>query len=263
MQVKLHQIVTFSRHIFHGNPAYVVTAPEPPPDAALIGISGLIDADVMAVILQAEANEPALSFYTPVGPHPGAGHATAAAAFVALSVGKRDALAFRLPGGDRRDVRRTPHGIGVEWPVMPYEQTPRAADVARSLKASPRETYVAPFGYVAIFDTEEAIAALEPDFGQVAALDRSAVVATAPGKQSDIVIRVFAPAVGLPEDPVCGTAHRIITPFWAPRLGKTEIHSRHLSKRGGDLWCKFAGANVEIAGEGIQAFEAVLDLPAA
>jgi predicted PhzF superfamily epimerase YddE/YHI9 len=131
------------------------------------------------------------------------------------------------------------------------------------LKASPRETYVAPFGYVAIFDTENAIRALEPDLAQVAALDRSAVIATAPGTQSDIVIRVFAPAVGLPEDPVCGTAHRIITPYWTPRLGKIEIHSRHLSKRGGDLWCKLAGTSVEIAGESIKAFETTLDLPPA
>jgi predicted PhzF superfamily epimerase YddE/YHI9 len=129
------------------------------------------------------------------------------------------------------------------------------------LKAKPRETFVAPFGYVTIFDSTADIVAIDPDMALVAALDRSAVIATAPGQDSDIVIRVFAPAVGLPEDPVCGTAHRIITPYWAPRLGKSEIHSRHLSKRGGDLWCKLDGENVEIAGESVQAFEAALDLP--
>lgn len=261
MQVKLHQVVTFARHIFHGNPAYVVTASEPPPDTAMIGVSALVDADVMAVILRPESEEPSLSFFTPEGTHPGAGHATAAAAFIGLSGTKRNAVAFKLPNGDHRHAIRSPHGIAVRWPVMPYEQTPRAGDVARSLKADPRETYVTPFGYVTIFEDERAIAALEPDLAQVAALDRSAVIATAPGTSSDIVIRVFAPAVGLPEDPVCGTAHRIITPYWAPLLGKSEIHSRHLSKRGGDLWCKHEGANVEIAGEGIKAFETTLDLP--
>jgi len=263
VQVKLHQVVTFARHIFHGNPAYVVTASEAPQNMAalMIGVSDLIGADVMALIVGPEADEPELSFYTPESPHPGAGHATAAAAFIGLSNTRQDAVAFKLPNGDRRQARRTPHGIAVEWPVMPYEQTSRAGDVARALNAAPRETYVAPFGYVAIFADEPAIAALEPDLAQVAALDRSAVIATAPGIASDIVIRVFAPAVGLPEDPVCGTAHRIITPYWAPLLGKFEIHSRHLSKRGGDLWCKSDGANVEIAGEGIKAFEATLDLP--
>jgi PhzF family phenazine biosynthesis protein len=221
----------------------------------------MIGADVMAFILRPNADEPELSFFTPEGPHPGAGHATAAAAFIDLSDTKRNAIAFKLPNGDRRHAKRSPHGIAVEWPVMPYEQTPRANDVARALNASPSETFVAPFGYVTIFENEQAIAALEPDLAQVAALDRSAVVATAPGIDSDIVIRVFAPAVGLPEDPVCGTAHRIITPYWAPLLGKTEIHSRHLSKRGGNLWCKHLGANVEIAGESIRAFETTLDLP--
>jgi predicted PhzF superfamily epimerase YddE/YHI9 len=227
----------------------------------MIGVSALVGADVMAVILRADSDEPSLSFYTPEGTHPGAGHATAAAAFVGLSDAKRNAVAFKLPNGDHRHAVRSPHGIAVRWPVMAYEQTPRAGDVARALKADPRETYVAPFGYMSIFENEQAIAALEPDLAQVAALDRSAVIVTAPGSASDIVIRVFAPAVGLPEDPVCGTAHRIITPYWAPLLGKSEIHSRHLSKRGGDLWCKNAGANVEIAGEGIKAFEAVLNLP--
>lgn len=263
MQVKLHQVVTFARHIFHGNPAYVVTATEAPQNMAalMIGVSDLIGADVMALIVQPEADEPELSFYTPESPHPGAGHATAAAAYIGLSDTNRNAVAFRLPNGDRRHAMRSPHGIAVEWPVMPYEQTPRALDVARALNASPRETYVAPFGYVTIFDDEPSIAALEPDLAQVAALDRSAVIATAPGIASDIVIRVFAPAVGLPEDPVCGTAHRIITPYWAPLLGKSEIHSRHLSKRGGDLWCRSAGASVHIAGQAVKAFKATLELP--
>ncbi|MFO0992466.1 MAG: PhzF family phenazine biosynthesis protein [Hyphomicrobiales bacterium] len=265
MQIKLHQVVTFARHIFHGNPAFVATASEIPrdADATMAGVSDLIGADVMALILRPESNEPELRFYTPDGTHPGAGHATAAAAFIALSGTKRDAVAFKLANGDHRHANRSPHGISVRWPVMPYEQTPRADDVARSLRARPSEIYVAPFGYVAFFEDEQAIVALEPDLAQVAALDRSAVIATAPGTQSDIVIRVFAPAVGLPEDPVCGTAHRIITPYWAPRLGKSEIHSRHLSKRGGDLWCKHDGTNVEIAGEAIQAFETTLNLPAA
>jgi len=264
VRVKLHQIVTFARHIFHGNPAYVVTASEAPRDLAAMmsGVSGLTNADVLAVILRPRDEEPLLTFYTSEGPHAGAGHATAAAAHVALG-DKREKLAFRLADGTHRNAGRTQHGIAVEWPVMPYEQTPRADDVARSLRAKPRETYVAPFGYVTVFENPGQIAALDPDMAKVAALDRSAVVATAPGTDSDIVIRVFAPAVGLPEDPVCGTAHRIIIPYWAERFGKSEIHSRQLSKRGGDLWCKLAGENVEIAGDSIQAFEANLELSAA
>ena len=266
MRVQLHQVVTFARHVFHGNPAYVVAAPEAPQNVTTLmtGVSNLLGADVLAVILRPGDDEPSLTFYTPKGPHAGAGHATAAAAHVAFaSAGaKRTQLAFKLANGDHRHVSRSEHGLSVEWPVMPYEETPRAGDVAQSLNAKARETYVAPFGYVVVFETAADIASLDPDMGLVAALDRSAVIATAPGTESDIVIRVFAPAVGRPEDPVCGTAHRIITPYWTERLGKSELHSRHLSKRGGDLWCRVAGKNVEIAGESIQAFEAALDLPA-
>ena len=77
-----------------------------------------------------------------------------------------------------------------------------------------------------------------------------------------MVIRVFAPNVGLPEDPVCGTAHRIIAPYWSQRLGRPALHSRHLSKRGGDLWCRVSGDTVTIAGDSITAVEGTLILPA-
>jgi predicted PhzF superfamily epimerase YddE/YHI9 len=265
VQAKLHQVVTFASHIFHGNPAYVIVADQVPPnaEATMRAVSELLAADVIAVIVGPQETAPQLMSYTPEGLHPGAGHATAAAAHVAFAIdgAKRSELAFKLANGGHRHARRSPHGIAVEWPVMPYEETPRAGDVARALKARPRETYVAPFGYVTIFESAAEIAAIDPDMAQVAGLDRSAVIATAPGKDSDIVIRVFAPAVGLPEDPVCGTAHRIITPYWTERLGKAELHSRQLSKRGGDLWCTASGTNVEIAGESVQAFEATLDLP--
>ena len=89
------------------------------------------------------------------------------------------------------------------------------------------------------------------------------MIATAPGDSggADIAIRVFAPKVGLPEDPVCGTAHRIIVPFWSERLGRAKLHSRHLSARGGDLWCEFEGSTVTIAGETCRFLEGTVQLP--
>ena len=90
---------------------------------------------------------------------------------------------------------------------------------------------------------------MQPDIDAIAGFDRGAIIATAPGDTSDIVIRVFAPKLGLPEDPVCGTAHRILAPYWAARLGRTELHSRQLSARGGDLYCRIEGDTVSISGE--------------
>jgi predicted PhzF superfamily epimerase YddE/YHI9 len=103
---------------------------------------------------------------------------------------------------------------------------------------------------------------MRPDPARVSDLDRNTVIATAPGgKASDVVIRVFAPKVGLPEDPVCGTAHRIIVPYWARKLGRAKLHSRQLSARGGDLWCEDRGEYVAIAGETCLIIEGTIRLP--
>ena len=118
-----------------------------------------------------------------------------------------------------------------------------------------------PSAYVAVFKD---VPASSPccRILRVCAFDRNAVVATAPGTEDcDIVIRVFAPKVGLPEDPVCGTAHRIIIPYWAEKLGKKNIHSRQLSARGGELWCEDKGGQIAIAGETCLVLEGTVRLP--
>ena len=151
----------------------------------------------------------------------------------------------------RRAAHREGERIAVSFPVM--AMTPCGGDLAtlgRALAANVEEAFVSDFGYVALLADAKAVATLAPDLEKVAALDRTAVIATAPGDgDCDIVIRVFAPKVGLPEDPVCGTAHRIIVPYWADRLGRRLVHSRHLSRRGGDLWCEARAEEVVIAGE--------------
>src|SRR5262249_29349405 len=115
---------------------------------------------------------------------------------------------------------------------------------------------------VAVFDDPAAVGDMRPDLALVSAFDRGAVIATAPGREtSDIVIRVFAPNVGLPEDPVCGTAHRIIVPYWAGKMGKAKIHNRQLYPRGGGLWCEDRGDKVVIAGETSLVIDGIIRLP--
>jgi len=265
VHAELHQVVTFATDPFHGNPAFVLTVPEAPVPAVMMGACELLGADLIAVIAAGEDDEPSLGFFTPSGPHPGAGHATMAAAHVALArrAAGEAAVRFRLPGDERRAARRTAGRIAVDWPPMPFEAVERRDDLAHALGRRPIESYVAPFGYVAIFASADDIAGLDPDSALVAAFDRAAVIATARDGDADVVIRVFAPNVGLPEDPVCGTAHRIIAPYWSRLLARPSLHSRHLSKRGGDLWCEVAGDIVTIAGDSITAVEGTLILPAA
>lgn len=273
-RANLYQIVTFATDPRHGNPAFVLSGVGGASDRALATACTILRADVVAVIGEAPGGEVSggetpLRFFTAEGPHPGAGHATLAAAHVALRDGLaageaagRHAVTFHLANGDSRSAHIEGERICIDFPAMPASRVDRIADIEAALGARPQETWVAPFGYVAIFGDAAIVADMQPDLACVSTFDRTAVIATAPGgAASDIVIRVFAPKVGLPEDPVCGTAHRIIVPYWAERMGKTKIHSRQLSPRGGDLWCEDRGATVIIAGEASLVIDGTIRLP--
>jgi len=268
-QANLFQVVTFATDPLHGNPAFVLSGVRDASDHALATACAILCADVVAVVGEPSGDTTPLRFFTASGPHAGAGHATLAAAHTVLRDGSAPAkgaalrsITFHLPNGDSRAARVEGERIYVDFPAMPGSRIDRIADMETALGARPLETWVAPFGYVAIFDDPAVIADLQPDLARVSAFDRTAVIATAPGSAaSDIVIRVFAPNAGLPEDPVCGTAHRIIVPYWAAKIGKTKIHSRQLSPRGGDLWCEDKGDTVVIGGETGLVIDGTLRLP--
>ena len=263
MRASLYQVVTFAEHVFHGNPAQVMVLEGKMQASAITDVCKLLAADVLAVIQDPSARQPHLSFFTANGSHPGAGHAAHAAGHIALDWPdtSRTELTFELPDRARLNVRRNEHGVAVDWPVMPYEIISNDKQIAAAIKMQPLACFVSTFGYTAILPTEADIQQLAPDLSIIAGLDRNALVVTSKGENSDIAIRVFAPRVGLPEDPVCGTAHRIIVPYWANQLGKSALHSRQLSPRGGDLWCSQNENQVTIAGPSITSFEGILHLP--
>jgi predicted PhzF superfamily epimerase YddE/YHI9 len=258
----LFQVVTFATDPLHGNPAFVLSGVRGIPDDALMAACTILRTDVVAVLDDAVGGMTPLRFFTAKGAHGGAGHATLAAAHVALHQDAATrAIRFQTSNGDRA-AQREGERIAVEFPVMPGSRVDRVADVEAALGARPKETWVAPFGYVAIYDDAKVIAEMRPDLDRVATFDRTALIATAPGVDgADIVIRVFAPNVGLPEDPVCGTAHRIIVPYWAQRLGKKKIHSRQLSPRGGDLFCEDKGEVIVIGGDSRLVIDGTIRLP--
>ena len=261
MQARVHQIVTFASEPFRGNPAFVLSLQRPAPDAVLSAVAAELRESVLAALWPIEGGT-ALRFFTPGGLHGGAGHATLAAAHVELARrADGDAVAFVLADGTQRTAARDGDRIAVPWPLMPGVAVERKRELGAALGRDPVETLVAPFGYVAVYDKPAAVQALQPDMAAIARFDRGAVIATAPGDRSDIVIRVFAPKLGLPEDPVCGTAHRILVPYWAARLGRDVLHSRQLSERGGDLYCRLAGDSVSIGGQSRTFLQGTIELP--
>lgn len=102
--------------------------------------------------------------------------------------------------------------------------------------------------YLAVYSGEDEVGTLAPDGAALLSLDRPGLIVTAPGREADFVSRFFAPALGVPEDPVTGSAHATLVPFWAPQLGGDELHAVQLSARGGELDCRALGERVTIAG---------------
>jgi predicted PhzF superfamily epimerase YddE/YHI9 len=267
MKARLLRVVTFAADPGRGNPAFVLADADGVSDRTFTAACAMLGADIIAVVDTEAGGEVPLKFFTQAGPHPGAGHATLAAAHAVLHGGfeernKKASCIFRQVNGEVRPARVDGSRIAVDFPVMPGVSVDRTGKLGAALGAKPDEALIAPFGYVAVFEDAATVAALRPDLARLSAFDRNAVIATAPGADDcDIVIRVFAPKVGLPEDPVCGTAHRIVVPYWAARLGKRSIHSRQLSARGGELWCEDKGEQIAIAGQTCLVLDGEVRLP--
>ncbi|TIT87630.1 MAG: PhzF family phenazine biosynthesis protein, partial [Mesorhizobium sp.] len=148
-------------------------------------------------------------------------------------------------------VTRVNAGYVLNFPARPSE---KAAAVppgfAHALGVEPVEVWVNAFNYMAVLDSASTVRSLTPDMAAIARLDRPGVIVTAAGDEAyDCVSRYFAPAKGVPEDPVTGAAHCMLVPYWAPRLGKTELRAYQASKRGGEITCRAVGERVELEGQ--------------
>jgi len=131
---------------------------------------------------------------------------------------------------------------------------------ALGLKSQPAEVLEANDVYVAVLDSPEAVKDLRPNFAMLQELHPFVVAVTALGGDVDFVSRYFAPSYGFPEDPVTGSAHCVLTPYWAARLNKTRLHARQLSERGGELWSELAGDRVLVTGKAVVTMEGVLTI---
>ena len=226
-------------------------------------LAGQLNELVLASLLVSPGQATSVNFHTREGRHGGAGHAMMAAAYVAFETfgSAHNEMTLALGDGSRRTISREDSRIAVPWPVMPATACDRRHEIGTALGSLPAETLDSQFGCLAIYDNPDQVRKLRPDMQALAQLDCGTLIATSPGDQSDFTLRVFAPRLGLSEDPVCGTAHRILVPLWAQRLGRTELHSRQLSARGGDLWCRLEGDRVVISGNCLAFLKGVIEIP--
>jgi predicted PhzF superfamily epimerase YddE/YHI9 len=158
-------------------------------------------------------------------------------------------------------VKRTATGYVMDFPVRPSEPVSTPAGLAEALGAVPVEVFVNEFNYMAVLESPQVLRDLAPEMTALARMDRTGVIVTAPEDGAyDFVSRYFAPAKGIPEDPVTGAAHCMLAPYWAQRLNQTEFHAFQASKRGGEIICRLVNNRIELEGNCVFYLEGYVEI---
>lgn len=262
MKIPLYQVDAFAARPFSGNPAAVCPLEQWLDDATLQAIAAENNLSETAFFL-AEDEAFDLRWFTPAIEVELCGHATLATAWVIFNRfdWPLDAIDFRTRSGALA-VSRDGDRLAMDFPARPATHAGTLDALAVALGARPREVRRADNGNaLAVFDSAAEVESLVPDFAKLGALDMFGVIATAPGEgDADFVSRYFAPRAGVPEDPVTGSAHCTLVPYWAARLGKEKLFARQVSKRGGELWCQDRGDRTIIAGQCVPTIEGTLTI---
>jgi PhzF family phenazine biosynthesis protein len=249
-EIPIYQIDAFASRVFAGNPAAVCPLEAWLPDDVLQSIATENNLSETAYLLARDDGDYDLRWFTPTVEVDLCGHATLASAYVIdreLEPG-RGHMRFHTRSGPL-EVAREGDVYAMDFPSHPPR--PVAPDVARAvadaLGSQPQEVHQAK-SFLALLADQAAVLAAEPDLARVKDLPGDGLIVTAPGDECDFVSRYFAPHAGIPEDPVTGSAHCRLTPFWARRLDKARLSARQVSRRGGELEVEDRGERVKIAG---------------
>jgi predicted PhzF superfamily epimerase YddE/YHI9 len=242
------QVDAFAHAPFTGNPAAVMPLDAWLDDATLQAIAEENNLSETAFTVPTPDDpdaDYALRWFTPAVEVKLCGHATLASGHVLMD---QDSIRFRTRQAGILTVTREADGYALSLPA--WDMAPKALpDLAAGLGGAPTESHWRDGGYsLFLFPDAAAVRALTPDYAALKALGDTMLIATAPGEDSDIVSRVFVPGGGVDEDPVTGSAHCLLTPFWAARLGKTDLTAYQASARGGRLGCRLAGDRVILTG---------------
>jgi PhzF family phenazine biosynthesis protein len=259
MILKQYQIDAFARHVFEGNPAAVVPLDTWPDDRLLQAIAEENNLSETAFFVPAGRGFH-LRWFTPVAEVDLCGHATMASAHVIFNIlgYSNQSISFDTRSGELT-VERRGELLAMNFPAVPTKPCVPPDRLIEGLGQRPDEV-LAGDDYVAVFDREETIHSISPDMSALNELELRGVCVTAPGETVDFVSRFFAPKFGIPEDPVTGSAHCELTPYWSSRLGKDSLDARQVSKRGGNILCRTKGDRVILCGQAVTFMEAEIDV---
>ena len=247
---KLYQVDAFTDRLFGGNPAAVCPLVEWLSDDILQKIAMENNlAETAFYVEQDDRYE--IRWFTPKTEVDLCGHATLAAAFVLFNWESHpgDSINFYSPRSGKLNVDRCSDWLTLDFPVDVFHNTPISDEIASCFDKQPLEAYKGKTDYMLVYEKESDIRDIRPHFESISALEARGVIITATGEDVDFVSRFFAPQSGIIEDPVTGSAHTTLIPYWSGKLNKTEMSAMQLSERKGYLQCKLSGNRVEISGQ--------------
>ena len=256
-RVPIYQIDAFAGRVFSGNPAAVCPLDAWLEDPLMQAIAQENNLSETAFFV-AEKTGYRIRWFTPTTEVDLCGHATLAAAFVLLEIFEvsGDQIVFHSKSG-RLAVTREEDRLAMDFPSKPPVACEPPDGLKEAFHKAPSEIWRSE-DYLVVFPDEEDIRALKPDMEKLAKLDLRGVIVTAKGKETDFVSRFFAPKFGIPEDPVTGSAHCTLIPYWSHSLDKKDLYAHQVSRRGGEIFCKDRGDRVVIAGRAVAYMEGTI-----
>lgn len=250
MRLDIFQVDAFTSKPFGGNPAAVVPLESWLPDAVMQNIAAENNLSETAFFVN-EGDGYALRWFTPTFEIDLCGHATLATAYVIFELLGSDEsiMRFQTKSGELT-VERVGERLVMDFPSRPPVASEAPEGLIAAMGKEPVEV-LRSRDYFLVYETEQDILDIRPNFSRLAEIPTHAVIVTAAGQRSDFVSRFFAPEAGINEDPVTGSAHCNLIPYWAEQLGKNEMFARQVSKRGGELHCELRGDRVRIGGNAV------------
>ncbi|MNU21899.1 putative isomerase YddE [compost metagenome] len=252
MKLNLYHVDAFTSEVFKGNPAAVCPLAEWLPDDVLQHIAAENNLPETAFYLISN-NKVEIRWFTPTVEVDLCGHATLAAAFVLYHCEhyESDIIEFYSPRSGNLPVTVQQDKLVLNFPTDQFTATALTEELKSATDKIPVAVYKGKTDYMLVFDNQEDIETMQPNLSLIAGLAARGIIVTARGNTCDFVSRFFGPASGINEDPVTGSAHTTLTPYWATQLDKTELHALQLSARGGAVQCRLLGDRVELAGNAV------------
>ncbi len=251
MNLTIYQVDAFTKDVFRGNPA------------AIIPLENWLETELMQKIaVENNLSETAffvknddvyeIRWFTPTYEIDLCGHATLASAFVIFEILKTETeiVNFHSHKSGSLTVEKKEDLLILDFPSRPVSPVEIPEGLIEAIGKEPKEVLKAR-DYFLVYETEQEVLEIKPNFSKLLEIDAHGFIVTAKGENLDFVSRFFAPEVGVFEDPVTGSAHCNLIPFWAERLGKTELFAKQISARGGELFCKLVGDRVKIGGNAV------------